>query len=255
MQVIIRDTEEEVARAAADIYGGYVKPGAVLGVATGSTPLATYRELIRRHENGDLDFADTQMFALDEYAGLPREHEQSYYYTIRHEFSDHLNIAVEDVHVPDGTADDLVQAGKDYDAAIEKAGGIDIQLLGIGSNGHIGFNEPGSSLNSATRPMALHPQTIKDNSRFFDSVEEVPRRCITQGLGTIQRAGHLLLLATGEKKADAVAKLVEGPLSASCPASILQWHPKATVIVDAPAAAKLHNREYYAAAENNEVPA
>ena len=255
MQVIIRGSEDEVARAAADVFSSYVRPGAVLGVATGSTPVGTYRELIRRHRAGDLSFAGTQMFALDEYAGLSRDHPQSYAQTIRREFASDVDIADSDVHVPDGAAADLVQASREYEEDIDKAGGIDIQLLGVGTNGHIGFNEPRSSLNSRTRPMPLHPQTIADNARFFDSADEVPRRCITQGLGTIQRAGHLLLLATGEKKADAVARLVEGPVSASCPASVLQLHPTATVIVDDAAAAQLVHRDYYAVAADGDVPA
>ncbi|MCZ9309803.1 glucosamine-6-phosphate deaminase [Corynebacterium uberis] len=245
MEILIRDTPEQVAVQAADILAGYVREGATIGVATGSTPLHTYRELIRRHREEGLSFAQTQMFALDEYVGLPYEHEQSYHRVIHDELTSRIDVHPANVHVPDGLAADLIQATADYERDIEAAGGIDIQILGVGTNGHIGFNEPGSSLNSLTRIKTLHPQTVADNARFFDSPDDVPYQVLTQGLGTIQRARHLLLLATGEAKADAVARLVEGPLSAACPASILQWHRHATVLVDAPAAAGLRSADYY----------
>ncbi|MDK6260022.1 glucosamine-6-phosphate deaminase [Corynebacterium frankenforstense] len=250
MEVVIRHTAAEVAEVAADILAGYIRPGGVLGVATGSTPIATYHELIARHGRGELSAEGVEFFALDEYVGLDHDHPQSYYRTLRDELIDPLEVAPEHLHVPDGMADPHT-AGAAYEEQILAAGGIDCQLLGVGVNGHIGFNEPTSSLNSVTRLKILHPQTVKDNARFFDSAEEVPRRVLTQGLGTIQRAGRLLLIAIGTNKADAVAKLVEGPLSAACPASILQWHPHATVVVDEEAAAGLVNREYYEFAEAN----
>lgn len=245
MEIIICETPKDVAFRAADVIQEYANQDAVLGVATGSTPLATYQELIRRHRAGEVSFKNTTMFALDEYVGLPIEHDQSYYHVIHSEFSDHVDVDPTNVHIPDGLAEDLAGACADYEQAIVDAGGIDLQLLGVGTNGHVGFNEPSSSLSSLTRQKTLHPQTVHDNARFFDSSEEVPVHVVTQGLGTISRAGHLLLLATGENKANAVANLVEGPLSASCPASILQVHPQATVIVDAAAASQLHNTDYY----------
>lgn len=245
MEIIIVDTPADVAKVAADYLGHYANKGSNIGVATGSTPLATYQELIRRYQAGKVTFKDCSFFALDEYVGLPIEHEQSYYHVIHNEISDHVDIDPANVHLPDGLAADIPAACAEYERMIVDAGGIDIQLLGIGSNGHIGFNEPSSSLNSLTRIKTLHPQTVKDNSRFFDSPEEVPYHVLTQGLGTISRARHLLLLATGAGKAHAVAAAVEGPVSASCPASILQMHPQATVVVDSEAAAELKNREYY----------
>ncbi|MGV0340940.1 glucosamine-6-phosphate deaminase [Corynebacterium mastitidis] len=245
MEILIRDTPQDVAQQAATIIGGYVREGATLGLSTGFTPLATYRELIRRHREEGLSFAQTRMFLLDEYIGLPYDHPQSYHATIRREFTEHIDVHGDHVHAPAGMAEDLIQATADYERDIEAAGGVDLQLLGVGSNGHIGFNEPGSSLNSLTRIKTLHPQTVADNSRFFDSPEQVPHQVITQGLGTIQRARHLLLLATGPRKAEAVHRLVEGALAASCPASILQWHRHATVLVDAEATALLGDAEYY----------
>lgn len=247
MEILIRPNANEVAVLAADILAGYAKKGATLGLATGSTPVATYAELIRRFKEDDLSFAQCRAFLLDEYVEFDRAHEQSYYSTIRREFTSHIDIPDELVKSP-GSDDDSArpdEAAAAYERAIVEAGGIDIQLLGIGSNGHIGFNEPSSSLSSLTRVKTLHPQTVRDNSRFFDSADNVPLHVLTQGLGTISRAGHLLLLATGEGKAEAIRAAVEGPVSAMCPASILQWHRHATVIVDEAAASLLVNREYY----------
>lgn len=246
MEIIIQPTAQDVARVAADVYQQYVtQDGAVLGLATGSTPEGMYRELIRRHEEEGLSFAGTEAFLLDEYVGLPKEHEESYYRTIRRVFTEHIDIDDSKVYSPNGVSDKPSEAAREYDALIKEHGGVDIQLLGIGSDGHIGFNEPGSSLQSRTRLKTLHPQTIKDNARFFDSPEEVPVHVLTQGLGTISEAGHLLLLALGEGKADAVAATVEGPVSAFCPASVLQLHPHATVVMDEAAASKLKFAEYY----------
>lgn len=245
MEILIRPDVNAVAQKAADILEYYARRGKTLGLATGSTPNPTYQELIRRHKDEGLSFADCRAFLLDEYYGLPRDHEQSYYSTIRREFTSHIDIDDALVKSPDGTNPDYQAAVEQYDQAIIDAGGVDIQILGVGTNGHIGFNEPSSSLNSLTRIKTLHPQTVADNARFFDSEADVPRHVLTQGLGTIQRARHLMLLATGEGKADAVQALAEGPLSAMCPASILQWHRHATVIVDEAAASKLVNTEYY----------
>lgn len=245
MEIIIVDTPADVANIAANYLGHYANEGANIGVATGSTPLATYRELIRRYEAHEVTFKDCSFFALDEYVGLPTAHEQSYYHVIHNEIADHIDIDPANVHLPNGLAEDIPAACEGYERMIADAGGIDIQLLGIGANGHIGFNEPSSSLSSLTRIKTLHPQTVADNSRFFDSPDDVPHHVLTQGLGTISRAGHLLLLATGSGKAPAVAAAVEGPVSASCPASILQMHPQATIVVDREAASQLKNKEYY----------
>lgn len=251
MEILIRPTAVDVATQAARILAHYAREGATLGLATGSTPVATYQELIRMHREEGLSFAQCRAFLLDEYIGLPREHEQSYYRTIRREFTEHIDIEDANVHSPDGLLPDSDAAGRSYDEAIQQSGGVDIQLLGVGTNGHVGFNEPGSSLASPTRLKTLHPQTVKDNARFFDSADDVPRHVLTQGLGTIARARHLLLLATGEGKAPAVHALAEGPVSAHCPASILQLHPHATVIVDEAAARDLQESEYYRYADAN----
>ncbi|MBZ8177336.1 glucosamine-6-phosphate deaminase [Corynebacterium poyangense] len=251
MEILIRPDPEDVAALAAQILAGYAGDGATLGLATGSTPLATYQELIRLHHHEGLSFSKCQAFLLDEYVGLPRDHEQSYYRTIRREFTEHIDIDDSAVHSPDGLTEDSDAAGRAYDEAIQQSGGVDIQLLGVGTNGHIGFNEPGSSLSSPTRLKTLHPQTVKDNARFFERAADVPRHVLTQGLGTISRARHLLLLATGEGKAQAVAALAEGPVSARCPASVLQLHPHATVIVDEAAAQNLQDSEYYRYADAN----
>ena len=251
MEILIRPDAASVAQAAADIIADYADRGATLGLATGSTPVAMYKELIARYQCGELSFSQCQAFLLDEYIGLPREHEQSYFATIRREFTYHIDIDDARVYSPDGMAAHPDDAGLAYDKAIAEAGGIDVQVLGVGTDGHIGFNEPGSSLSSGTRMKTLHASTISDNARFFESAQDVPVHVLTQGLGTISRGGHLMLLATGDNKADAVAALAEGPLSAICPASILQLHPHATVIVDEAAAARLKHADYYHFVEAN----
>ncbi|AZA12088.1 glucosamine-6-phosphate deaminase [Corynebacterium gerontici] len=252
MEIVIVENKAEAATIAADIVEAYAREGKTLGLATGSTPVGTYQELIRRHREAGLSFADCQAFLLDEYVGLPREHEQTYYQTIRREFTAHIDIEDAKVHSPDGTAEHPGEAARAYDASIKRAGGVDVQILGIGSDGHIGFNEPTSSLVSRTRIKTLHPDTVRDNARFFDGDEsKVPHHVMTQGIGTIREARHLLLLAFGENKAEAVAAMVEGPVSAMCPASVLQMHEHVTVIVDQAAAAGLEHTQYYAYALEN----
>ncbi|WGL51038.1 glucosamine-6-phosphate deaminase [Nocardioides sp. BP30] len=249
MELVPLTSPEEVARVAADIVEELVlrRPDAVLGLATGSTPLPTYRALIRRHEQGSGPAWDgVRTFNLDEYVGLPAGHEQSYLATIRRELTDPLGIDPARVHGPDPSQAGLPTAGERYEAEIAAAGGVDLQVLGIGTNGHLAFNEQGSSLGSPTRIKTLTAQTRSDNARFFGSFEAVPLHVLTQGIGTILRARHLVLIATGAAKADAVAAAVEGPVSASCPASVLQLHPHATVLVDAAAASGLERLDYYA---------
>lgn len=247
MDIIIRRTPEEVGRTAADIIAPFVQDGATLGLATGSTPTPTYNELIRRHRDENLSFAKCRAFLLDEYYGLPAEHDQSYHATIRRELTRHVDIDDANVHSLDGTADDPHRAAEDYEHAIRDAGGVDIQLLGVGANGHIAFNEPLSSLRSRTRLIDLHPQTIADNARFFGDAADVPRQALSQGIGTILEARNLVLVATGTNKALAVRALVEGPLTAFCPASALQLHNHATVIADEAAASALQALEAYKA--------
>lgn len=225
-----------------------VKPDAVLGLATGSTPLTTWAALGRR----GLDLSRVRAFALDEYVGLEPGHPESYRAVIDREVVEPLGLTRALVHVP-GDSGPLETAGDDYERAIDAAGGIDLQVLGIGSTGHVAFNEPGSSFASLTRVKTLAEQTRRDNTRFFPSLDDVPTHCITQGLGTILRAGRLVLLAFGERKADAVAGAVEGPLTASLPGSVIQLHPRVTVIVDEAAASGLANADYYRTAWDNRL--
>ena len=247
MQVIIKDTYEEMSVEAAKIIGDaiHLKPNLVLGLATGSTPIGTYQELIRMHEAGELDFSKVVTFNLDEYVGLPSTHNQSYHYFMHENLFNGVNINPANVHVPSGVVKDFQRYCQWYEDEIAKFGGVDLQVLGIGSDGHIGFNEPGTSLASRTMVVTLTEETIQDNSRFFDRMEDVPRFAITMGVGTIMEAKHCLLVANGEKKADPVAALVEGPITSQVTASALQMHPNATVIVDEAAASKLKRIDYY----------
>lgn len=246
MEIVILSTPADVARTAADAIEQQVRRGpSVLGLATGSTPLGTYQELIRRHRTGGLSFASAQAFLLDEYVGLPAGHPQSYHSVIREEFTASVDFGPDAVHGLDGMAEDLEAGAAAYEERISASGGVDIQILGIGTDGHVGFNEPMSSLASQTRIKTLTRQTRQDNARFFDSAADVPEHVLTQGLGTIRQARHLLLLAMGEAKAEAIAAAVEGPVAAVCPASALQLHPHVSVLVDEAAASKLAHRDYY----------
>jgi glucosamine-6-phosphate deaminase len=246
MEVVPLASVEEVAALAADTIEALVRarPACVLGLATGSSPVPAYAELVARHRAGSgPSYDEVRAFLLDEYVGLPAGHPQSYRATIARELTDDLGLAADRVHGPDPT--DPQTAGAAYEQALLDAGGVDLQVLGIGSDGHLAFNEPGSSLASTTRIKTLTDTTRRDNARFFGSLDEVPHHVMTQGLGTILRARHLLFLATGPGKADAVAAAVEGPLTASCPASVLQLHPHATVLLDPAAAGGLSRLGYY----------
>lgn len=252
MEVVIRGTTAELGALAADSVEHLVRThdSPVLGLATGSSPLPIYAELIRRHEAG-LSFSHVRAFSLDEYVGLPLGHPESYREVIRRELTAQLDILDENVQGPDGASDDVASAGPRYDAAIRDAGGVDLQILGIGSDGHLAFNEPGSSLASRTRVKTLTQQTREDNARFFDSADEVPHHVLTQGLGTVLEARHLVLIAAGEGKAEAVAAMIEGPLSSFCPASVIQLHPHVTVLLDDAAASRLRLADYYRYAYDN----
>ena len=248
MEVVPLAGADEVGAVAADVVEALVRhaPDAVLGLATGSSPLPAYRELVRRHRDGSGPAYDSvRCFTLDEYVGLPADHPQTYRQTILRELTDDLGIDRERVACPDADPAQLATAGERYEALLQESGGVDVQFLGIGTDGHLAFNEPGSSLASPTRLKTLTDQTREDNARFFDSSADVPRHVLTQGLGTIMRARHVLMIALGEDKAAAVAAAVEGPLSASCPASVLQMHPYATVLLDPGAASALANAEHY----------
>jgi glucosamine-6-phosphate deaminase len=247
MEVIVHPKYEEMSRAAALEVVSVLnaKPNAVLGMATGSTPLGVYQELVRLHKRGEIDFSHVTTFNLDEYVGLPITHPQSYHQFMHENFFRHINIPAQNIHIPSGTTTNYPAFCAWYEQRIRDAGGIDLQILGIGSDGHIAFNEPGSSLSSRTRLKTLAKQTIDDNARFFERREDVPIYAITMGVGTILEARQILLLANGAKKADAVAQMVEGPVTAMITASALQMHPSAKVFLDEAAAGKLRMREYY----------
>ncbi|MCE0522544.1 MAG: glucosamine-6-phosphate deaminase [Methylacidiphilales bacterium] len=255
MEVIIRDTAEEVSLFGAQIVADLLRrqPHCVLGLATGRTPLRLYRELIRLHQTERLDFSQVTTFNLDEYVGLSPDHPQSYHYYMRENLFRHVNLAPGSTHVPDGYAADLRLHCLEYEAAIQKAGGIDLQLLGIGSNGHIGFNEPTGSLRSRTWIKILSEKTLKDNAPLFPIPDEQPRHVVTMGIGTILEARHCVVLACGAQKSHAVKDMIEGPVSAMCPASALQLHPRTTVIADLPAAARLDQLEHYRWVEQHKL--
>jgi glucosamine-6-phosphate deaminase len=250
-EVVILDSREAAGELGAEFVARLLatKPDAVLGLATGSTPLPLWHSLAAR----SLDLSRVRGFALDEYIGLPAGHPESYRAVITREVVEPLGLTPALVHVPGDDGGPVDGAGERYETAIASAGGVDIQVLGIGRTGHIGFNEPGSSLASATRIKTLTEQTRLDNARFFDSLDEVPRHCLTQGLGTILRARHLLLFAFGESKAEAIAGAVEGPVSSSLPGSAIQLHPLVTVIVDEAAASRLQHADYYRFAWENRL--
>lgn len=245
MLVIIRKDYQEASAEAARLISDRLlkKPNLVLGLATGSTPLGLYRELTRMHVEDRLDFSKVTTFNLDEYIGLPSAHNQSYHYFMRESLFDHINVDAHNIYIPDGMTDDVDAFCEWYEAQMRIAGGIDLQVLGIGANGHIAFNEPGSSLGSRTRIKTLTERTVRDNARFFATKTEVPRYAITMGIGTIMDARELVLIASGESKAEAIRAAVEGPITAMVPASIIQMHRRAYVVLDEEAASAL-SREY-----------
>lgn len=248
MEVIILAGPPEIGTVAADAISALLhrKPDAVLGLATGSSPLAIYDELVSRYAAGQISFNQVRGFTLDEYVGLPAEHPERYRNVIDNVFVSRVDFAPGAVQGPDGLAADIPAACAAYEQAIRAAGGIDLQILGIGTDGHIGFNEPGSSLASRTRIKTLTAQTRSDNARFFDDdIDAVPTHCLTQGLATILDARHVVLVATGRQKAEAVHHLVEGAVSAMWPGSVLQHHPHVTVLLDDAAARRLQLADYY----------
>jgi glucosamine-6-phosphate deaminase len=247
MEIIIRENEAMATDLTARVIADSIrrKPKLVLGLATGRTMENLYARLVEEHTENGLDFSLCETFNLDEYVGLPPENPNSYrYYMNKHLFSK-INIDIRNTHLPDGMAEDLVEAAERYEQLIIDAGGIDLQLLGIGRSGHIGFNEPLSALQSRTREKALTPVTIAQNSPLFDPPESMPKQAMTMGVGTILDAKRIIMLVTGEEKADILAKAVEGPVTSMISASALQLHPKCTVIVDEAAASKLVEKEYY----------
>lgn len=244
MLVIIKENYQQMSNEAAKQVASLIrkKPDCVIGFATGSTPLGLYKELIRMHKVEGLDFSKVVSFNLDEYVGLPPNHPESYHYYMWENLFKHININPSNVYIPMGMAEDIDAFCQWYEEKIIEHGGIDLQILGIGSNGHIAFNEPGSSLGSRTRIKTLDEKTRLDNARFFKSMDEVPKYAITMGVGTIMEAKRLLLLANGINKAEAIKQTVEGPIMAKYPATIVQLHRYATVIVDKEAASKLEGK-------------
>lgn len=248
MEIVICKTKEEASRKAAAMITAAVKanPKIVLGLATGSTPVGMYKEMIKAVKAKEVSYSQVRTWNLDEYLGLAGTHDQSYRYFMNTNLFDSIDIKKSNTHVLNGLAKDWRKEVKAYEASIKKAGGIDIQVLGIGSDGHIAFNEPGSSLSSRTRLVSLTPQTIKDNSRFFKKAADVPKQALSMGVGSIMEAKKIILLAFGKNKADAVAAAVEGGVSQFCTASALQMHEDAWFFCDEEAASRLKLKKYYA---------
>lgn len=241
MRIIKVKNYEEMSRKAANIMASVIalKPDCTLGLATGSTPIGLYKNLITAYEKGDLDFSQVRSINLDEYKGLSGDNDQSYRYFMNQNLFDHVNINKANTHVPNGLEPDSCKACQDYNGIIHAADGIDIQLLGLGRNGHIGFNEPSDHFPKETHCVDLTPSTIDANKRFFENEEDVPRQAYTMGILTIMQAKKVLLVASGEDKADALAKTIEGPVTPMVPASILQFHPDVTIVADEAALSKL----------------
>lgn len=241
MRVIIVKDTRQLGKVSAGLIAAEMKkkPTFVLGLATGTSPIPLYQELIRLNKSKALDFSTTITFNLDEYVGLKPTHNQSYRYFMNRQLFDHVSINKKNTHVPDGMARDIEASCEEYERMIEDVGGIDCQVLGIGSNGHIGFNEPGTSLGSRTHMTQLTESTITDNSRLFERRQDVPTKAVTMGIGTILDSERIVLVANGRNKADCIANAIEGPITATVPASALQLHPRVTFVVTEDAAAKL----------------
>ena len=247
MEILIFPDINSLSCKSADLVESQINkyPDSVIGLATGSTPLGLYEELIRRNHEHGLSFSKVTTFNLDEYVGISSDHPQSYRTFMDSKLFKKIDIDLSNTFVPDGMAENPLEVGPDYENLIKERGGIDLQILGVGTDGHIGFNEPTSSLGSITRVKTLTQKTIEDNSRFFQPDEFQPKLAITMGIKTILDSRRILLLAHGENKADAVRDMVEGPLSAFCPASALQLHKRTTVLIDEAAASKLTLKGYY----------
>lgn len=241
MRIYRASNYEELSRKAANIISSQVilKPDCVLGLATGSSPIGTYKQLIEWYKKGDLDFSQVKTVNLDEYRGLGKESDQSYVYFMHHNLFDHINIKPENINLPNGKNPDAVAECKRYDGVIESMGGVDIQLLGIGRNGHIGFNEPNDHFIDGCHVVSLSPSTIEANTRFFEDSSQVPRQAVSLGIGAIMRARRVVLIATGEDKAQAVRDAVLGDVTPQVQASILRYHPNALFLLDKAAASLL----------------
>ncbi|MBI1925454.1 glucosamine-6-phosphate deaminase [Candidatus Poribacteria bacterium] len=256
MEIIIKDSYEEISKEAAEIIRAALlkKPNLVLGLATGNTPIGLYDKLARMHKAEGLDFSRVVTFNLDEYVGIPVDHPESYHTFMERYLFSTVNTPASNHYIPQSTTDNLEEFCEGYEERIRHFGGIDIQVLGIGTNGHIGFNEPSSSLGSRTRLKTLAPATIQAHlQNFGGDAEAVPRMAITMGIGTIMEAKQCLLLANGESKADTIARCIEGPITAEVPASALQMHPRSIILVDEAAASRLKRIDYYKWAYENKL--
>lgn len=251
MLVEVFDHYDAMSERAAELVTEQIrrKPDSVIGFATGGTPLGMYERLIENHRERGLDFSKMTTFNLDEYIGLPPTHPQSYHHFMWEHLFDHINVNPSQVYIPHGMADDVESFCAWYERQIEEAGGIDLQILGIGTNGHLAFNEPGSSLGSRTRIKTLTEKTVRDNARFFDEGETVPHQAITMGIGTIMDAKTVLLVASGEHKAEAIRSALEGPVTGMCPATVVQMHRFAHIVLDEEAASGLEYRHHGGIAE------
>lgn len=241
MNVRIYKDAKAIGTAAAALFAAQVidKPNSVLGLATGSSPIPTYQKMAEMYREGAVDFSGVTTFNLDEYVGLDHGHDQSYYYFMMENLFKHINVPHDRIHVLSGTAANVEDECRHYEEMIEAAGGIDLQILGIGRNGHIAFNEPADAFAPTTHIVELTESTIEANKRFFASADDVPRRALTMGIGSIMKARSIVIIATGSDKAEAIKEMVNGPISPSCPASILQVHPDTVVMVDEAAGALL----------------
>ena len=241
MQIYRAKDYEDMSKKAANIIASQVvlKPDCVLGLATGSTPIGAYKNLVEKYEQGDLDFSQVTTVNLDEYKGLPRENDQSYYYFTHDNLFDHVNVKPENTHLPDGTKEDANEECARYEELIRSLGGQDLQLLGLGHNGHIGFNEPDTVFEKTTHCVDLQESTIEANKRFFASADDVPKQAYTMGIGTIMQAKKILVVVSGEDKADTVAKAFFGPVTPEVPASILQFHKDVILVADEAALSKV----------------
>ena len=245
MRIIVENDYDSMSKKAALMVASQItlKADSNLGLATGSTPLGMYENLIEMYKDAKVDFGEVQSFNLDEYCGLSADHPNSYHYYMHQNLFDQINIKNKNINIPDGSADDFEEECKNYEAKIKKARGIDLQILGIGSNGHIGFNEPAKKLNVATEVVDLRKETIEANSRFFESKENVPKKAISMGMATILKADKIVLLASGKNKAEAIKKTVSGRISTEVPASLLQTHPDVTIILDQEAASLIDKEQ------------
>lgn len=244
MRIIITDTYEDMSKKAATIVASQVnlKPNSILGLATGGTPVGMYQELVKMYNDNEVDFSETKTFNLDEYYPIDRDNDQSYYYYMNENLFKHINVSNDNINIPNGKAEDIEKECYEYDKNIYNSGGIDLQVLGIGNNGHIGFNEPDVTFESGTHKVKLDDETINANARFFDSVEDVPTEAISMGMKTIMQSNKIVLLANGKGKAKIIDKMLFGEISPNVPASILQLHPHVIVIIDKEAAKYIEDK-------------